>query len=178
MLKEKLEKIIQHLKGELAKFQAGRASIDLIENIEVEAYNSKMPLNQLATLSIPEARLILIKPWDKTIIRNIESALRSAMPDINPVVDGDSIRISYPAPTEERRRELAKEAGKAVEEAMIKIRQVREEAISELRDKEEKKEISEDELFRRKSEVQKTIDEYNQNAEEMRQKKEKEIITI
>lgn len=178
MLKEKLDTIIQYLKSELAKFRTGRASIDSIENIEVEAYNSKMPLNQLATLSVPEARLIIIRPWDKTIIKNIESALRSSIVDINPVIDSESIRISYPAPTEERRRKLAKEVKKTVEEAMINMRHVREEAIRELKDREENKEISEDELFRRKEEVQKIMDEYNRNAEEMGRKKEEEIMTI
>lgn len=178
MLRDELEKIIGYLRGEFSKLRAGRASIDLVENIEVDAYGSKMPLNQLATLSSPESRMILIKPWDKGVIKNIESAIRSSMSDINPVVEGDQIRMSFPSPTEERRRELVREVGKIVEEAKIKIRRVREEAFEELRDKESRKEISEDELFRRKDEAQELIGEYNKRTEEMGKKKENEIMEI
>lgn len=178
MLKEELEKIIEHLVGNLAKLRAGRASIDLVEGIVVEAYNSKMPLNQLATLSNPEPRLILIQPWDKSIMKNIESAIRNEMSDINPVVESDIIRISFPAPTEEKRRELVKEVGKIVEEAKVKIRRVREDTLSELKKEEDKSEISEDELHRSKEETQKLISEYNAKAEEIGKRKEEEIMTI
>lgn len=158
------------------RVRAGRASIDLVENIMVEAYNTKMPLNQLATLSTPEPRLLVIQPWDKSIIKNIESALRAEINDLNPVVDGGVIRIPFPAPTEERRRALVKEVGKIIEEAKIRIRRVREEELRELKTKEEKKEISEDQLFRQKEEVQKSVDEYNKRVEEIGQKKEEEIM--
>lgn len=177
-MQEELEKIIEYLRGEFSKIRAGRASIDLVENIMVEAYNSQMPINQLATISSPEPRLIIIKPWDKSVLKSIESALRAALSDINPVVEGDIIRISFPAPTEERRRELVKELGNIVETSKVKIRKAREEALSELREKETKKEISEDELFKKREEAQKVIDDYNNKVQELGEKKEKEIMSI
>jgi len=178
MLKEELEKIIERLMGELAKLRAGRASIDLIENIEVEVYDSKMPLNQLATLSSPEPRLILIVPWDKGIMKNIEAALRTAMSDVSPVVESESIRVSFPAPTEEKRKELVKEVGKAVEEAKVKMRRVREDALQDLKSQEDRGEISEDDLFRKKDDVQGTITEYGGKIEEIGKKKELEIMSV
>lgn len=178
MLKEELVTIAEYLKNELLKFRAGRASIDLVENVEVLAYNTKMPLRQLATLSSPEPRLIVVKPWDKSIIKDIESALRKAMSGVNPVLEGDIIRIPYPAPTEERRRELVKELHRIVEETKIKIRRVREEAFGELKTREEKKEISEDELFRKKEEMQKVVDEFNKKAEDLGKNKEEEIMSL
>jgi ribosome recycling factor len=178
MLKDDLAKTIEYQKGELAKLRAGRASIDLVENIMVEAYNTKMPLNQLATLSVPEPRLIVVKPWDKSVIKDIENALRKAMSSINPILEGEVIRIPFPAATEERRRELAKELHKIVEETKIKIRRVREAALEEIKTKEDKKEISEDELFRKGDEIQKAVDEYNKKAEDLGNKKEGEIMAI
>ena len=178
MLKDNLEKIVEYLKGELAKLRAGRASIDLLENITVEAYNTKMPLNQLASLSSPEPRLIVVRPWDKSIIKDIENALRKSVSGVNPVLDGDAIRIPFPAATEERRRELVKELRGIVEETKIKIRRVREEALEEIKTKENKKEISEDELFRKKDEIQKAVDEYNKKAEDLENKKEGEIMAV
>lgn len=178
MLKDDLEKSISFLKGELAKIRAGRASIDMIENIAVDAYDSKMPLRELATLSTPEPRLIIVKPWDKSIMKNIDNALRAAVTGINPVVDSEIIRLSFPAPTEENRRNLVKEAKRIVEETKIQIRQTREDAIKDLKLMEEKKEISEDELFKKKDETQKAIDAYNKIADDMGEKKEEEIIQI
>lgn len=178
MLKDNLEKSIAYLRGELAKIRAGRASIDMVENIAIDAYNSKMPLKQLATLSSPEPRLIIVQPWDKSIIKNIESALRAAISGVNPVADSEIIRLSFPAPTEENRRDLVKEVGRIIEETKIQIRKIREDAIQELRLREESKEISEDELFRKKDETQKTVDSYNKLADDMGKKKEEEIMAI
>jgi len=175
MLHDELEKINTYLKSELVKLRAGRASIDLVENIKVEAYDTQMPLNQLATLSVPEPRLVLIQPWDRGILKNIEKALRENLPDFNPVVDGGIIRIPFPAPTEERRKELVKESAKIVEGAKIKIRRVREDAMSEIEERENRGEISEDDLARKKDEVQTMIDKYNLFLEEAREKKDKEI---
>lgn len=178
MLKDDLEKIIEYLVGDLAKLRAGRASIDLVESIEVEAYDSKMPLNQLATLSSPEPRLILVTPWDKSVMKNIESAIRNAISDINPVVESDVIRIHFPAPTEEKRQSLVKEVRKIVEGTKVKIRHVREDVLKELKEKESKSEISEDDLRKDKEETQKLINEYNTKIDEMGKKKEEEIMTI
>jgi ribosome recycling factor len=178
MLHDELEKIYTYLKSELVKLRAGRASIDLVENIKIEAYDAQMPLNQLATLSSPEPRLVLIQPWDRSILKSIEKALRENLPDFNPVVDGGIIRIPFPAPTQERRKELVKESSKIVEEAKIRMRRAREDAISEIEEKESRGEISEDDLHRKKDEIQTAIDKYNLLLEEAREKKEKEIMII
>jgi len=178
MLKTELQKAADFLRLEFAKLHAGRASIALVENVRVEAYGAQMPLNQLATLSSPEPRLIVVQPWDRNIVKNIEKALRENMPDLNPVIDGELIRIPFPAPTEERRKALVKEVGKTVEDARIKIRRAREDAISEIMSKEKRGEISEDDLHRQKDEIQKEIDETNRLVEEARKKKEEEIMTI
>lgn len=178
MLTGDLGKIIDYLKEELVKLRAGRASIELVEKMKIEAYDTKMPLNQLATLTVPEPRLILIQPWDKSLLKNIESALRANLPGLNPIVDSALIRIPFPAPTEERRRELVKEVGKIIETAKIRIRRAREEAVQELEEKEDKKEISEDALFRQKDEIQRTVDEYNKKVDEVGARKEEEILTI
>lgn len=177
-MREKLEKTIEHFRGELAKIRAGKASVELLEDVEVNAYDAKMPLNQLASLSVPEPRIIIIQPWDKNIIKNIESALRTSLNDLNPVVDGNIIRISFPPPTEERRGELVKYVADLAEEARVAVRQIREEALKEAKAKEEDGEFSEDELHREKGEIQKFVDEYNKKIEEMRRKKEEEIIKV
>lgn len=177
-IKEELAQAIDYLKKELAKIRAGRASIELVEGILIDAYNTKMPLNQLATLSSPEPRLIVIQPWDKAVLKDIERALRDALHDMNPVADSDAIRLPFPAPTEERRRELAREVGKIVEDARVRIRRVREDALQELKQREEKKEISEDDLFRKKEEMQRLVDACNGQAEEMGRAKERDIMEV
>ena len=177
-MRENLEQTVEHLRGELVKIRAGRASIELLEGVMVDAYDTKLPLNQVANLSSPEPRAIAIQPWDKTIIKNIESALKASLDDVSPVVDGEVIRIFFPPPTEERRHELVRNVAKIVEDAKVSIRQVREDELRDLKDQEDKGEISEDELHRKKDEVQKMVDEYNVKVEEMRKKKEGEIMTI
>lgn len=177
-LSQNFEETISYFKSALSKLRAGRASIDLVENIEVEAYGTKMPLLQLATLSIPEPRLIIVQPWDKGLLKNIEGALREQLKDFNPVVETGIIRIPFPPPTEERRKELVKEVGRIAEEVRAKVRKLREDAIQECKAKEDEKEISEDEFFRKKDEVQKMVDEYNRKIEELRKKKEEEILLI
>lgn len=177
-VKQSLETVLLYTKSELGKLRAGRASVELVEGVMVEAYDAKMPLNQLATLSVPEARLVVIDPWDKTLLKPIESALRLSLPDINPVVESNFIRIPFPAPSEERRRELAREAGKIVEEGKVKIRRVREEHLKAFKEKKEESEISEDQFFRQKEELQKMVDEYNKKLEEMGERKEEEILKV
>lgn len=175
---QNFEEIISGFKSALSKLRAGRASIDLVESVQVDAYGIKMPLQQLATFAIPEPRLVIVQPWDKGLLKNIEGALREQLKDFNPVVETGIIRIPFPPPTEERRRELVKEVGRITEEVRAKVRRVREKIIEELEGKKDNKEISEDEFFRKKEEVQKTVDECNEKIEEMRKKKEEEILLI
>lgn len=182
MLEERIqhgfEEVIGHTKAELQKLRAGRASVELVEGIMVEAYDTKMSLGQLATLSVPEARMVVIDPWDKTLLKPIENAIRLSLPDMNPVVESNFIRIPFPAPSEERRRELVREARKIIEDGKIKIRRVREEHLKALKEKKEESEISEDEFFHRKEELQKMVDEYNKKVEETGRKKEEEILRV
>lgn len=177
-LKKEFEEIVRYLATELLRLRAGRASIEVCEDVAVEAYDTKMPLKQLATLTVPEPRLIVIQPWDKSVLKNIEAALRAALKDFNPVVDGDTVRLAFPAPTQERRYELSRQAGQHVEEAKVKIRRIREDVLSQIKAKKEGKEISEDEFFRQKEEAQKLVDEYNIRVEDMGEKKKEEIMTL
>lgn len=172
------KEVIVYLASELSKIRAGRASIDMVEKLFVDAYGTKMLLGQLAALSLPEPRVIVIQPWDKSIMKDIESALRSHMVDMNPTVDGEIIRIVFPAPTEERRAALVKEVRKMSEEAKIKIRRIREDILRDLKKQEESGEISEDEEFRKKEELQKVVGGYNKQADEIEARKEKEIMSL
>ncbi len=178
MLKENLEKIVTHLKGEVASLRTGRASTALIEDLEVDYYGSKTPLKAIAAISNPEPRLLVIQPWDKNAIQPIEKAIQSSSLGLNPITDRDAIRLAIPSLTEERRKELTKLLGKHLEESKIHVRKEREDALREIDRKEKAKEISEDEKFRQKNEIQKMVDEINKKIEELGTTKEKEIMTV
>lgn len=176
--KNKLEKITSDFKNEAASLRTSRATPALIENLEVDYYGSKTPLKALASISSPEPRQLIIRPWDKNAVQPIEKAISSSSIGLNPVSDRDAIRLSVPPLTEERRKELTKTLGRHLEDARIKIRKDREDALREIDRKEKTKEISEDEKFRRRSEIQKTVDEINKKLEEIAEEKEKEIMTV
>ena len=177
-MKERLEKIISHLHAILSEIRTGRASPTLVENIPIDSYGTEMPLKSFASISIPEARQILIKPWDKSNLPAIQKGILFSNIGLNPVVDKDSIRLSIPQPTEERRKELVKTAKQRLEEARIAVRRAREEEMKDIEKKEKSKEISESEKFRRKDETQKMIDECNKKIDLIGQEKEKEIMKI
>lgn len=176
--KQKLEKIIEHLKIEIAGLRTGRATPALVENLEVDYYGSKTPLKSLAAISSPEARQLVIQPWDKGALQAIEKAIQTSPLGINPIADKDVIRLSIPALTEERRKELVKTLGKFIEEARIKVRRDREDFFREVDREEKEKKISEDEKFRRRNEVQRQVDEVNKKIEDLAKTKEKEIMTV
>ncbi len=176
--KTDLNKALGHLKEELLKLRTGRANPSLVEGILVDYYGTKTPLKQLASINIPEARLIAINPWDKGALINIESSIRSSDLGFNPMNDGQVIRINIPALTEERRKDLVKVLNQKAEEARITIRNIREETWKEIQVREESGTISEDEKFRGKDILQKVVDEYNEKIEKMREAKEKEIMTV
>ena len=177
-LKQKLEKILERLKNEIAGLRTGRATPALVENLEVDYYGSKTPLKAIAAISSPEPRMLIIQPWDKNVIQSIEKTIQSSPLGINPVTDREVIRLSIPSLTEERRKELTKLLGKHLEDARIRVRREREEVLREIDRKEKAKEISENEKFRQKNEVQKIVDEINKKIEEMGAAKEKEIMTV
>lgn len=177
-IKPELDKVLEHYKNELSKLRTGRASTSLVEDLEAECYGQLMPLKQLATISVPEPRSIMIQPWDKGVLSIIEKAILNSGLNLNPIVDGTSVRIQLPQMTEENRKNLVKVLKEKMEEARISIRRWRESAWEEIQDGFKKGEIREDDKFRGKDDLQKVIDEYNKKIEESGEKKEQEIMTI
>lgn len=176
--KTDLDKALEYLRDELSKLRTGRANPSLVESISVDYYGTKTPIKQLASINVPEARLIAINPWDKSALASIESSIRSSDLGFNPVNDGQIIRINIPALTEERRKDLVKVLNQKAEEARITVRNIREETWKEIQNREESGTISEDEKFRGKDMLQKVIDEYNEKIEKIREVKEREIMTV
>lgn len=176
-LSGKLEKITSDLKLEVSSLRTGRATPALVEDLEVEAYGAKQPLKALAAISTPEPRQILIQPWDKSLLPLIEKAIQSSPVGLNPIADKDTIRLSLPTLTEERKRDLVKLLKEKLETARIQVRRTRDEVMKGIEVEEKAKKISEDERFREKQGVEKTVGEYNKKIEELGAKKEQEIMT-
>lgn len=174
-IEEKMKRAAEGLKTELASLRTGRATPSLIEHIKVEYVGVLTPLNQVAGISAPEARLLVIQPWDKSIIRGIEKAILTSDLGLNPVSDGNVIRINIPPLSEERRQELIKVVRKRVEERRIAIRNLRREAMDELKESEKNKDISQDEQKRSLNQLQKLTDSFITNAEQIGQEKEVEL---
>jgi len=175
-LEKSSEKSVEAFRKDLAKLRTGRASVAMLEDIKVNYYGTVTPLNQVATLSIPEPRQILIQPWDLNAAGDIEKAILASDLGLTPQNQGKVIRIMIPELTEERRKYLAKVVGKRNEEGKIALRQLRKEAIDDLKKMEKGKEISEDELRRAQKKVQKILDEYTKKCDETAAAKEKEIL--
>lgn len=176
--KQNFQKAVEHFKGELAGLRCGRASPALIENILVDAYNSKMSIKGLASIAIPDAKTIVVEPWDKSIIKNIEAAISQAGLGLNPVNDGRVLRLIIPPLTEESRRELVKVVGQKLEVARISVRQTREQIKEKIVNAEKNKEIGEDERFRLQDSLDKMVSDYNAEIKKIGEEKEKEIMTI
>lgn len=176
--KAEIESSIEHFKEELSQLRTGRASTALVENILVDYYGAKSPMKQVASITVPEARAIVISPWDKGTLVNIESAIRESRLNLNPVNDGNVVRINIPQLTEDRRKELVKVLNQKAEEARIAIRKHREDVWEEIQELEKDGKISEDDKFAGKDKLQKIVDEYNGKVEEIRKKKEDEIMTV
>ncbi|SDW52295.1 ribosome recycling factor [Marininema mesophilum] len=175
---ERMEKSIQTLKRDLASLRAGRASPALLDKITVEYYGSEMPINQMANISTPEPRLLLIQPWDKSSLNEIERAIQKSDLGLTPSNDGTLIRIAIPALTEQRRAELVKVAKKTGEEAKVAIRNIRRDANDEVKKLEKDGDISEDEARRAQEEVQKLTDRFIKEADQAVEAKEKEIMEV
>lgn len=174
--RDKMAKTIQALKRDFMRIRTGRASTALLDGIKVSCYDTQMPLDQVASVSVPESRLITVKPWDQSIIGEIEKGILKSELGLTPMNDGKMIRIPVPPLTEERRRELAKLAKKMAEDAKISIRNHRRESNEFLKELKNEKEISEDEMFKGQDEVQKITDEFIKKIDEVTAEKEKEII--
>jgi ribosome recycling factor len=176
-LKPELEKTIFHLKEDLMKIKTSRATPVMVEDIEIECYNQKFPLKQVASINVPQPRLLVIQPWDKAILQDIERGIRNKS-GFSPVVDGDLIRINIPSLNEEQRKEYCKIIADKSEEARISVRLHREKVWKQVQDMEKNGEIREDDKFRAKDDLQKAIDDCNKKIDEMKKNKESEVMTI
>lgn len=174
----KMGKTVEVLQRELATIRTGRASPALVEQIRVDYYGVPTPLGQMATISVPEARLLVIQPWDKGSLSSIEKAILKSGLGLNPANDGDVIRLAIPQLTEERRRELVRVVRKRVEEGRVAIRNVRRETMEQLRDLARNKEISEDEQKRALELLQRLTDRFIEESDSIARDKEAEVLEI
>ncbi|MDO8435781.1 MAG: ribosome recycling factor [bacterium] len=174
--KPEMDKVIAFLDREMGKIRTGRASPSLVEDVVVDCFGQKFPLKQLAAISTPEVKQILIQPWDKSYIEGIVRALEKTGVGANPIVDKDTIRISLPPLSEEYRKNLVHLISEKQEEARKTIRHWREEAWAEIQEKTKSGEIREDDKFRAKDKLQELIDEYNEKIEKSGEKKKKEVL--
>jgi ribosome recycling factor len=174
----KMEKAVESTKDKFASIRAGRANVSMLDGITVDAYGAPSPLSQIGTLSAPEARLLTIDPWDKSLIPAIEKAIQQANLGLNPSNDGRIIRLSVPELTEERRKEYVKMVRKEAEEGKVAIRNIRKDVNNKLRKSEKDSEITEDDLKSGEDSVQKLTDKFTKLVDEALDKKEKELTTV
>ncbi len=177
-LSGKMVKSVESFKAELSKVRTGRASISLLDGISVDAYGSPMPMNQVATMTIPESRMIVIQPWDPQMVPAIEKAIMKSNLGLAPANDGKVIRLTIPQLTEERRKELVKQVRKVAEEFKVAIRNVRREAIDTLKQQKKDKDISEDDLFKLQDDAQAETDKFVKQIDEVTGHKEKEMMEV
>lgn len=176
-IERRMQGAVESLKGDLSGLRTGRANTTLLDPVVVEVYGAMMPLNQVATVSAPEPRMLTVQVWDKSNISAVEKGITKANLGLNPMADGQTVRLPMPDLTEERRKELAKLAGQYAEKAKIAIRNVRRDGMEDLKADERAKDISEDERKRMEDEVQKLTDKFVSDAESTAEAKEKEIMT-
>jgi ribosome recycling factor len=177
-LREHMAKSVEVLHDDLLTLRTGRASPALVEKLPVEYYGSITPLNQLASIAVPEPRLLVIKPWDPSTLSEIERAILKSDLGLTPMSDGKLIRLNIPRLTEERRKELVKLVARRVEEARVSVRNLRRDALQDLKDFEKEKVISEDDFFRGKDEVQELTDKFIKEIDEIGRRKEAEVMEI
>jgi ribosome recycling factor len=175
---DKMKKAVKALEDEFKTIRTGRASAALFENIRVDYYEQKVPLNQVATISSPEARLVIIQPWDRSVLAEIEKAIQKSELSVNPNNDGKVIRIAIPPLTEERRKELAKVAKNIAEKSRVAIRNIRRDTNEEIKKQEKDSKLSEDQAKRSMDEIQKLTDKYIEEVNAVLSRKDKEIMEI
>lgn len=176
--KDKMTKSEESLERELGQIRAGRANASLLDRIQVDYYGVPTPLNQIAGITIPEARILMITPFDKSALENIEKAILASDIGISPTNDGSIIRLVIPQLTEDRRKELAKEVGKFGENAKVAVRNIRRDALDELKKLEKSKDITEDELHTLEKDVQTLTDDSTKNIDNIVSKKEEELLEV
>ena len=175
---ERMKKCVQALESEYQNLRTGRASAALFDKIKVDYYGAETPLNQVASISVPEARLVVIQPWDKSLLPAIEKAIQKSELGLNPNNDGKLIRVNFPALTEQRRKELARQSKATAEQSKVAVRNVRRDAMDDLKKKQKAGEISEDEQKEGENKVQKLTDTYIAEVQKVADAKEKEIMEI
>lgn len=177
-LKEKMEKTISVYNEKLSEVRAGRANPAILNKVKIDYYGTPTPINQVAGVSVPEARLIVIQPWDASVLKEIEKAILASDIGINPNNDGKVIRLNFPELNEERRKEIVKDIKKIAEESRIAVRQIRRDSIDEYRKMQKNSEITEDELKSAEEEIQKITDEKIEKIDTLLANKEKEVMSI
>jgi ribosome recycling factor len=176
--KERMQKTIDALNREFGAIRTGKASVHLLDTVQVDAYGSKMPINQLATVSTPEPRLLVVQAYDKSTVGDIVKAIQVADLGLNPMPDGQTIRIPVPALNEERRKELVKLCKNTAEDSRVAIRNIRRDANEQIKQAQKDKEISEDQEKRGLDKVQEITDEYIKKIDDLLEKKEKEVMEV
>ena len=177
-LESRMLKSVEVYEGNLSEIRAGRANPAILNKISVEYYGVETPINQVAGISVPEARMIVIQPWDASVLKAIEKAILASDIGLNPNNDGKVIRLNFPDLTEERRKELAKEVRKIAEEAKVGIRSIRRDGMDTVKDEQKRSEITEDQKADFEDKIQKLTDKYVAEIDKMLEVKEKEIMTI
>ena len=177
-LQQQMEKTIEALKHEFSTIRAGRANAQMLDKIRVDYYGTPTPINQVGSISVPEPRTLMINPWDKSAMKDIETAIRNSDLGLNPTNDGEFIILNVPALTEERRKELCKQAKKASEEFKVRLRNERRDANDKLKKLEKEGEITEDDLKKAQDNVQKMTDKYTKEVDVLLEVKEKDIMAV
>jgi ribosome recycling factor len=177
-VKRRMQGALNALKHDLGSLRTGRASPNLLDPIQVEAYGATMPISQVATVSVPEARLLSVQVWDRGMVHAVEKAIRDSDLGLNPAASGETVRVPMPLLTEERRKELIKVVKHEAENARVAVRNLRRDAISQLKDALKKHEISENDERRALDEMQKTTDRHIADIERLLQEKEKELLAV
>ena len=177
-LKERMEKTINNFSEKLAEVRAGRANPAILNKVKIDYYGTPTPINQVAGVSVPEARLIVIQPWDASVLKEIEKAILASDIGINPNNDGKVIRLAFPELNEERRKELVKDVKKMAEEAKVAIRAVRRDGIEEAKKEQKEGNITEDDLKQAENEIQKLTDKHVEEIDKILENKEKEIMSV
>ncbi len=175
--KKEFDAAIEHVKGEIAGIRTGRAHASMVEDIQVDYMDSKFRIKELATINTPEPRTILIQPWDKQAIPNIEKSIRESSLGLSPVSDSNGIRLNIPSLTEERRLEFVKLLHQKIEWGKVRVRQVREDVLKKVQTAVKEKKAREDDLFKAKEELQKTMNDLNRVFDDMAKKKEQELMS-
>jgi ribosome recycling factor len=173
-----MKKAVDSFKRDLQKIRTGRANTSMLDGIKVDYYGTPTPVNQVATVQVVDARLITVKPWEKSMIQVIDKAIRASDLGINPVADAELVRLPIPPLTQERRKDLAKVVGKQTEEARVAVRAARRDAMDMIKDAEKEKQISEDERKQGEKKIQELTDKYIASVDEIAKAKEKEIMEL